>query len=98
MSSLRVGTQITGRPVRSAQAATTVYSECSPALPPNPPPTWGVTTRTVDCSTPSALHTWPWTRCGIWFDTHSVRRPVVGSTSAAAPSGSIGATAMRWFT
>ena len=78
MSSDRVGTHWTGRPVRSAQAPTTTYSECRPALPPNPPPTCGVTTRTFSCSRLSAEQNWPWTRCGIWFDTHSVTRPVSG--------------------
>ena len=37
----------TGRPSEAAAAATTEYSAWMPALPPNPPPTCGVTTRTV---------------------------------------------------
>ena len=98
MSSDRVGTHCTGRPVRSAHAPTTTYSECSPAFPPNPPPTCGVMTRTFSFSKLSAAQNCPCTRCGIWFDTHNVMRPVSGSTAAAAPSGSIGTTAIRWLT
>ena len=68
MSSLRVLIHVTGRPVRNAAAATTNCSAYSPALPPNPPPTWGVTTRTSALSTFNArarpiCSTW-----GIWVE------------------------------
>ena len=97
MSSLRGGTHTTGRPVRRAAAATTVYSAWMPALPPNPPPTCGVTTRICAGSIPSAPASWPCSPCGICVDAQNVRRPSA-STSAAQQSGSIGTTAMRWLT
>jgi hypothetical protein len=97
MSSLRGGTHTTGRPVRRAAAATTVYSAWTPALPPKPPPTWGVTTRISAGSIDSAAASWPCRPCGICVDAQNVSRPA-SSTSAAQQSGSIGTTAMRWLT
>ena len=98
MSSDRVGTHCTGRPVRSAHAPTTTYSECRPALPPNPPPTCGVTTRTFSGSrlerrAELAVH-----QVGHLVRDPQRQAPVSASTSAAAQSGSIGTTAMRWLT
>ena len=97
MSSLRVATHTTGAPSRIASAATTSCSGYSPALPPKPPPTGGVTTRTRLASTPSPVaRSWR-NRCGIWVAPYTSRRPSACTTAAAA-CGSIGATAMRWFT
>ena len=97
MSSLLGGTHTTGRPNRRAAAATTVYSGCRPALPPNPPPTCGVTMCTSDGSSPSAPASWPCSAWGICVDGQTVSRPS-SAGAAAQQSGSIGATAMRWFT
>ena len=94
--SRRVCTHWTGRARRRAVAATTTASGVGSNLPPNPPPTCGARTRTSAGSSPRLSATASrtvWTRC---VEAHSTTPSPSGS--ANAPSGSIGAAAIRWFT
>ena len=84
--------------MRRAAAATAEYSAQTPALPPKPPPTWGVTTRTVGPF--HAEHAGQLLGEPVGHLRRRVEREpaVVGSGTATHPFGSIGTTATRWFT
>ena len=60
-------------------------------LPPNPPPTYGVITRTLSAGSFSACISWFFTGNGVCVPTHTVTLPF--STAATAECGSIGACA-----
>ena len=72
MFSDRVSTQRTGRPSRRAMPRTARCSAAMPALPPNPPPTWGVMTRMASSGRPSSEVASRRKRCGICVETYTV--------------------------
>jgi hypothetical protein len=97
MSSLRVDIHVTGSAERCASAATTCLLGVQPALPPKPPPTCGVTTRSCDLSVRARAQQ-PVQQVRHLGAAVERQPAVVAPRTAAAPCGSIGATAMRWLT
>ena len=60
-------------------------------LPPNPPPTNGVITRTLSPGSFRACISWSFSGKGVWVDAHTVTLPF--STAATAECVSIAACA-----
>ena len=86
-SSSRVRVNFTGRPVRRARKAAQTSHERSSILPPKPPPTAGLITRTSFSRSPSAEASRHWTMYGVCVEVHSVTRPS-GSACARLEHGS----------
>ena len=75
-SSSRVSVNFTGRPVlRAANAAQNSHDRSS-ILPPKPPPTAGLITRTSFSRSPSAAASMHWVMYGICVDVQSVHPAV----------------------
>ncbi len=93
----RVQSSFTGRPFIAIASTAAMISIDTPAFPPNPPPTYGVTTRMSLWLSPNGASaiaiTFRWAN-GDCDDAQIVSRPPA-SYSAAAACGSIGQCAYR---
>ena len=89
-SSARLHTTRTGLPASVARRAASIAC-CDALLPPKPPPTYGVMTRTFSAGSFSACATCVFSGNGVCVPAHTVTLPF--STAATAECVSIGACA-----
>ena len=97
MSSLRDGTHTTGRAGDAARRGDDRVLGVDARLAAEPAADLGRDDPDLAAVDAERRASWPCSPCGICVDAQNVSRPSA-STSAAQQSGSIGTTAMRWFT